>query len=227
MRALLTPLLLSALLHTAPSHASASGAAEFAQAVEQPSTQEPAASEPAAGEEAVDPASGQSSGDPVAGAQGEAGAEILRDLSVLPFPARKMHELLVEAAKSGDIEKLRVFIGEGDDATLLSFGGYDGDPIDFLKSLSGDEEGREVLAILLEILQTGFVHVDKGTEHELYVWPYFAVLPLKSLTPEQKVELYTILTHGDLLEMEEFGAYIFFRTAITPQGRWRFFVAGD
>ncbi len=153
--------------------------------------------------------------------------EILRDLNALPFAARRMHELLIEAAKSGDIEKLRQFVGSGDDVTLFSFGGVDGDPIEFLKSLSGDDEGHEILAILLEVLEAGFVRLDAGTEQEMFVWPYFAAVPSQKLTGPQKVELYTILTHGDFLEMQEFGSYVFYRAGITPAGRWRFFVAGE
>jgi hypothetical protein len=154
-------------------------------------------------------------------------AEILRDLALLPFPARRMHELLVEAAKSGDIEKLRPFIGTGEDATMLSLGGLDGDPITFLKSQSGDPDGHEILAILLEVLESGFVHLDAGTENDVYVWPYFFAVPLDALTPQQRVELFTILTSGDLEEMKTYGAYVFFRVGISPEGRWRFFVAGD
>jgi hypothetical protein len=149
------------------------------------------------------------------------------DLATLPFPARRMRELLLEAAQSGDIEKLRPYIGESDDATMLSFGGVEGDPIDFLKSLSGDGEGYEILAILQDVLQSGFVHFDPGTENDLYVWPYFYGLPLDKLTPAQRVELYRLVTHGDYEDMKSFGAYNFYRIGITPQGRWRFFVAGD
>jgi hypothetical protein len=138
-----------------------------------------------------------------------------------------MHELLVEAAKSGDIEKLRPFIGTGEDATMLSLGGLDGDPINFLKSQSGDPDGHEILAILLEVLESGFVHLDAGTENDVYVWPYFFAVPLDALTPQQRVELFTILTSGDLEEMKTYGAYVFFRVGISPEGRWRFFVAGD
>lgn len=152
---------------------------------------------------------------------------VLRDPNNLPFAARRMHELLKEAAASGDVEKLRPYIGSGDDQTLFSFGGNEGDPVDFLKSFSGDEAGHEILAILQEVLEAGFVHLEPGTDNELFVWPYFFGVPLESLTPPQRVELYRLLTHGDLLEMQSFGAYMFYRVGITPQGRWRFFVAGD
>jgi hypothetical protein len=161
------------------------------------------------------------------GASTEANAEPLFDLSLLPFPARRMRELLLEAVKSGDIEKLRPFIGSGDDKTLLSFGGLDGDPIEFLKSMSGDGEGYEILAILQDVLEAGFVHLEKGTENEIFVWPYFYAVPLAKLTPQQRVELYRLVTHGDFEDMLSFGSYNFYRVGITPQGRWQFFVAGD
>lgn len=153
--------------------------------------------------------------------------EVLRDLSLLPFPARRMRELLIEAARSGDIEKLRPLIGTGDSATQLALGGVDEDPIEYLKSLSGDQQGYEVLAMLEEVLEAGFVRLDAGTEAELYVWPYFFTTPLSKLTPAQRVELYRLVTHGDYEDMKAFGAYNFYRTAITPQGKWQFFVAGD
>ena len=47
-----------------------------------------------------------------------------------------MRDLIIEAAKSGDIEKLRPLIDTGDDATQLSLGGIDGDPIAFLQASS-------------------------------------------------------------------------------------------
>ena len=153
--------------------------------------------------------------------------EIRYDLEILPFPARRMRELLLEAAYSGDIEKLRPYIGSGSDMTMLSFGGEIEDPIEFLKSQSGDSSGHELLAILAEVLEAGFVRLDADTENEMFVWPYFYAWPLQELTPKQRVELYRIVTHGDYQDMEDFGAYIFYRIGITPSGRWRFFVAGD
>ena len=152
---------------------------------------------------------------------------VMRDLDKLPFPVRRMRELILEAAISGEIEKLRQLIGFGDDVTMLSLGGIEEDPLGFLKSLSGDENGHEILAILAEVLESGYVRMDAGSEQELYVWPYFFAWPLDKLTPVQKVELYRLVTHGDYLDMEGFGAYIFYRLGITPRGRWRFFVAGD
>ena len=153
--------------------------------------------------------------------------EISYDLDALPFPTRRMHQLILEATKSGNIEKLRAYIGTGDSQTMLSLGGVEGDPIEFLKSETGDEKGHEILAILEEILEAGYVHIDKGTDQELYVWPYFFAYPLDKLTDPQMVELFRIVTYGDFQDMKDFGGYIFYRAGITPTGRWTFFVAGD
>lgn len=153
--------------------------------------------------------------------------KISYDLEALPFPTRRMHQLILEATKSGDIEKLRAYIGTGESRTMLSLGGFDGDPIDFLRQEAGDTNGHEILAILEEILEAGYVHLDKGTDRELYVWPYFFAYPLDKLTDPQMVELFRIVTYGDFQDMKDFGGYIFYRAGITATGRWTFFVAGD
>ncbi len=153
--------------------------------------------------------------------------EVMYDLSKLPEPVRRMHDLIVEACKSGDIEKLRPLVGMGDSMTQLSLTDVEGDPIDFLKGLSGDTEGQEILAIMEEVLDAGYVHLDAGKPEELYVWPYFFAVPLDKLDAKQRVELFKIITAGDYEDMKQFGAYIFYRVGITPEGRWAFFVAGD
>ena len=140
---------------------------------------------------------------------------------------RRKREMIIEACKSGDLEKLRPLLDTGEDGTQLSLGGIDGDPIAFLRDLSGDKEGQEILAILEEVLSAGYVHMDAGTPNEMYVWPYFFAVPLDKLTPPQRVELFKIVTAGDYEDMKTYGTYIFYRVGITPDGRWSFFVAGD
>lgn len=154
-------------------------------------------------------------------------AEIVLDPNTLPEPVKKLRVAIVEAAASGDIERLRPLMQSGADATQVSVGDAPEDPIIALKLLSGDKQGREVLAILLDIISTSAAHVDKGTPNELYVWPYFAEKPLESLTPPEVVELYRIVTAADVDDMKEFGSYNFYRIGISPDGKWKFFVAGD
>lgn len=158
----------------------------------------------------------------------DAGAiEILYDTEILPVPVKRMRELIMDAARSGDMEELRVLMGTGNNVTQLAFGEIEGDPIEYLRSSAGDEEGHEMLAILLEVMEAGYVRFDVGTSNELYVWPYFYAVALETLTPKQRVELFKLVTAGDYEDMLSFGAYIFFRVGITPEGRWLFFVAGD
>ena len=152
---------------------------------------------------------------------------VLYDTDMLPAPVRRMRELIIEAASKGNIEGLRPLLGTGVSRTQLSIAGYEGDPIEFLKETSGDGEGQELLAILLDIFSAGYVHLDPGEPEELYLWPYFYALPLERLDDRQKVELYRIITAGDYEDMRGFGAYIFYRTGIGPEGDWKFFVAGD
>ena len=107
---------------------------------------------------------------------------ILREESDMPEPVLETRRKLIEAAKSGDIEQLRALMQAQAEPPSVAFGDP-GDPIEYLKALAADSEGREILAILLEVLETGFVHAGVGTEEELYVWPYFAQYPIDALTP--------------------------------------------
>lgn len=150
------------------------------------------------------------------------------DVSKLPEPVRRLREKLLEAAKTGDITQLKPIIDANKSPPNLGADeDQDKDPIAFLKTLSGDPEGREILAILSEVLDAGYVHVDVGTPQESYVWPYFARYPINALTPPQMVELFRILTSSDFDEMKNFGAYMFYRVGIAPDGTWTHFEAGD
>lgn len=152
--------------------------------------------------------------------------EVQIDLSALPAPVRATRDAILKAARTGDIERLRPVLEANEVPPTLSFGGYI-DPIDFLKQSSGDTNGHELLAILIEILETGYVHLDKGQPQEMFIWPYFFSIPLDDLTPPQRVDLFKIITYGDYEDMKQFGAYIFYRLGIGPDGTWHFFVAGD
>jgi hypothetical protein len=153
--------------------------------------------------------------------------EIITDLAQLPESARRMRELILEAAATGDPDKLRSLLGSGPSATQLAQGRTDDDPVEYLRSISGDAEGQEILAILIDLLNAGFVRIEAGEPNETYVWPYFVALPLESLTPPQKVELLRLVTAGDVEDMKAYGAYNFYRVGISPDGEWRFFMAGD
>lgn len=153
--------------------------------------------------------------------------EVRYDASLLPEPVRRMRERIMEACLSGDIERLRPLINGGEDGTQFSFGEGAGDPVQFLRSVSGDDEGHEILAILYEVLAAGYVQLDEEGVGEMYVWPYFFAVPLDKLDGRQRVELFKLVTAGDYEDMKNYGAYIFYRVAISAEGKWLFFVAGD
>ena len=81
--------------------------------------------------------------------------EIVYDFSKLPEPVQRKRQMIIDACKTGDLEKIRPLLDTGDDGTQLSLGGIDGDPIAFLRDLSGDKEGQEILAILEEVMSAG------------------------------------------------------------------------
>lgn len=164
--------------------------------------------------------------EPVA-VEDEVAVDIITDLALLPEPARRMRELILEAAATGEPEKLRALLGSGPSATQLAFGEIETDPVSYLRSVSGDGEGQEILAILIDLLNTGFVRIEPGGPNETYVWPYFVALPLDGLTAPQRVELLRLVTAGDVEDMKAYGAYNFYRVGISPDGEWRFFMAGD
>jgi hypothetical protein len=188
---------------------------------DQPAEERPAAKTPAAPAPATD-----GTATPATDAADAPAAEIIRDLSTLPEPVRQMRERLVEAAASGDIERLRPLI-EGTPKPPQIMSNESDDPVDTLKNFSGDPDGQEILAIMLDVLSTGVARVDAGTPEETYVWPYFVGKQLSALTPPERVELLRIVTAGDLMGMEETGNYNFYRIGISPDGQWKFVAGGD
>ena len=152
-------------------------------------------------------------------------AEIIHDFSKLPEPVRKLREAIVEAAASGDVERMRPIMDPG--AKKTDGPDQNEDPIETLKSFSGDTEGLEILAIMLDLMQTGVARIEAGTPDEVYVWPYFVGKPVTGLSAPERVELLRLITAGDLVAMEETNNYNFYRLGITPDGRWRLFAGGD
>jgi hypothetical protein len=195
---------------------------EQAPAEEQPPSEEPAPDDEQVPDEQTPDGTDNAASDPNAPLP-----DIQYDVSQLPEPVQRTRNLILEAAKTGDVEKLRPLLGTGGEQTQLSLGGIDGDPIAFLKEASGDDEGQEILAIMEEVLSSGYAHMEAGTANDFYVWPYFFAMPVDRLTPSQRVELFKIITAGDYEDMKTYGAYVFYRLGIKPDGKWSFFIAGD
>jgi hypothetical protein len=154
------------------------------------------------------------------------GADPIMDLARLPEPVARTREKILAAARSGDLKQLATVMQASGNAPIFSLND-DKDPVTYWKANFPDSDGVEVLSIVIEILEAGYVHVDKGSPQEMYVWPYFARMPLGALSAVQKVELFKLITGSDYKDMVDFGAYNFYRLGIAPDGTWQFFVAGD
>jgi hypothetical protein len=153
-------------------------------------------------------------------------SDVLTDVSRLPAPVARMRARIIEAARTGELDKIVTVMQTNETMPIFSFAN-ERDPVAYWRANYPESGGLEVLSILLEILDMGFVHVDAGTPQDMYVWPYFAYVPLKELTSAQKVELFKVVTGSDYRAMQDFGAYIFYRLGIAPDGTWHFFVSGE
>lgn len=145
-----------------------------------------------------------------------------RDIGRLPPAVQEMRQAILAAAASGDIEQLRVPIDMNELPPVFAKE-KPKDPIAHFKSISGDGQGREILAILVDLLTTGYARNDAGTDKEMIVWPYHAEIPLKDITPGQEVELYRLVTPAALAAMREKGHYSHYRLGISHKGVWHFF----
>jgi hypothetical protein len=154
------------------------------------------------------------------------GAVVHRDLHDLPAAVAETRLKLMAAAATGDVEALRAIIEAQSNPPSVTLGGQE-DPIGFLRSSSNDGAGRELLGILLELLEAPYAVLGEGGDNEVFIWPYLAVVSLRDLTPPELVELYKLVSFYDYQDMLDFGGWYFFRVGILANGEWSFFLAGD
>ncbi|MFC3705359.1 hypothetical protein ACFOOL_11390 [Devosia honganensis] len=148
------------------------------------------------------------------------------DVSALPEPVRAMREQLIEATRTGDLDSLQPIIDAQDTPPNVSFGRPD-DALAYLREQSEDEEGRQILALLRNLLEMPYAVLGAGSDSPNYVWPYLAVADLAALTPGQTVDAYRLVTAAQLADMHGFGGWFWWRVYIGPDGDWQAFVAGD
>jgi hypothetical protein len=151
--------------------------------------------------------------------------EVIYGAAKLPAPVAEMREAILAAVRSGKIEELRHAYELNELKPELGPEPVS-DPVAHWKKISGDGQGLEVLAALAEILDAGYVAVPLGRDVEnnlIYVWPYFAEVPLQKLTPAQHVELLRLVPPSAAKEMLQTGKYTYWRLAIGADGTWHHF----
>src|ERR1044071_162565 len=94
-------------------------------------------------------------------------AEVLTDVSRLPAPVARMRARIIEAARTGDLDKLVTVMQTNETMPIFSFAN-ERDPAAYWRANYPESGGLEVLSILLEILHLGFVAVDAGTPQDMY-----------------------------------------------------------
>jgi hypothetical protein len=156
-------------------------------------------------------------------------AQIRYGTDGLPRPVLDLREALQAAVEAGQVEELAQTYAET--PIKPDIGAAEGaDPAAHWKRVSGDGQGREVLAALSLLLEAGYAEIRRGADIEnnkLYVWPYFAEIPLGKLTPRQEVELLRLVPASVAREMKEKGRYTHWRLVIGADGTWHALRKGD
>ena len=134
-----------------------------------------------------------------------------------------MRDAILAAARTGTIEALRTPLEWNELKPEISDGPVS-DPIAHWKQRSGDGEGRQILAILLEILECPPAIVGAGTSSERYVWPGFAEADLATLPPPLEVQLYRLVSPAEAKAMRERKAWSWWRLSIGVDGTWHSFL---
>lgn len=151
--------------------------------------------------------------------------EIIRDPARLPLPVRQMREAIQEAIRRGDIGELKFAIELNE--LKPDFGLPPAtDPIEGLRKLSGDGEGRTILAALANLLDAPCAVIHAGADIEnnrLFVWPYLAELDPTRLKPAELVDLYRLHDHATAQAMIKEKKWTAWRLAIGADGVWHAF----
>lgn len=143
----------------------------------------------------------------------------------LPAAVAEMRDGILAAVKSGRIEDLKVPIAWNELPPAIARDKV-ADPIAYWKQQSADGEGREILAILANLIDAGHAELPVGPDVEnakIYVWPRFAEMALDKLSPQDEVQLYRLITPAMLQAMREKKQWTWYRLAIGADGTWHSF----
>jgi hypothetical protein len=147
----------------------------------------------------------------------------------LPVPVEEMRQAILAAAHSGNIEDLREPLDWNEMKPEVAAAAGE-DPIAYWKKTSGDGNGREILAVLAEILPMRAAELPLGKDLEnniIYVWPYLAEMDLSKLSPAQEVDLLQLVGPAKAKTMREEKKWTWWRLTIGADGTWHSFKKAD
>lgn len=143
----------------------------------------------------------------------------------LPAPVEEMRQAILAASHSGNIEDLRIPLDWNELKPEVAAAANE-DPIAYWKKNSGDGHGREILAVLAEILSMNAAELPFGKDLEnniIYVWPYLAEVQLDKLTPSQEVDLIRLVGTTEAKILREKKKWTWWRLTIGADGTWHSF----
>jgi hypothetical protein len=143
----------------------------------------------------------------------------------LPQSVVDMREQILAAVQAGDVAELKDAIEWNE--IKPDFGAEaNADPITYWKKISADGEGREVLAVLANLLALPPARLAIGKDPEnaqVYVWPYLAELPPDGLKPAEVVDLYRLMPPAAAKAQQGAKKWSWWRLAIGADGTWHTF----
>jgi len=143
----------------------------------------------------------------------------------LPIPVEEMRQAILAAAQSGNIEDLREPL-EWNELKPETSAPSGTDPIAHWRTTSADGNGREILAVLANILPMRPAELPLGKDIEnniIYVWPYLAAAELDKLTPAQEVDLLRLMSPAEAKSMRDAKKWTWWRLTIGADGTWHSF----
>lgn len=144
----------------------------------------------------------------------------------LPAAVRDMLDAIMSAVHSGRIEELSTAVDWNEMKPDLAPEGPVADPVAYWKAQSADGQGRSILAVLGNLIETSPATTPAGKDVEnnrVFVWPGFADKSLAKLTAAEEVELYRLAPAADVAAMKAKGKYAGWRLAIGADGTWHSF----
>lgn len=144
------------------------------------------------------------------------------DQARLPPRVAAIRARILDAAASGEIERLRIPIEWNETPPLFQRGLKKGpgfDPLDALKARSFDGAGVEMLSVLRAVLEAPCVRVTRGP-FDSYVWPAFALAPPREIDPALRSRMLACVRFADLA-LEPLPLH---RVRIGADGTWHTFM---
>lgn len=143
----------------------------------------------------------------------------------LPKPAADMRDAILQAVHTGQLIDLKTALELNEMRPDITDEPVD-DAVGYFRKMSKDGSGRDILAILDQILAMKPAAVPLGPDIEnnaIYVWPYLAEADLALLSPEETADLSRLMSPDEIAMLKAAKRWTWWRLAIGADGTWHSF----